>query len=54
MNKYILDMPDENVFIARDDVYVMTIGNSGNIKTTGYDTVSDYLSGKTMDKWETK
>jgi len=43
MNKYILDMPDEKVFVARDDVAVMTI-SGGKVTTNVYDTVSAYVN----------
>ena len=44
MNQLILDMDQDKVFIARDDVYVMTIGKSGSISTDKYDDVSKYLA----------
>lgn len=46
MNKYLLEMPDEKVFVARDDVSVMTIESNGDIKTNVYEDVNTYLAEK--------
>ena len=43
MNTPILNMDQSKVFIARDDVYVMTIGENGEISTEWYDDVSEYI-----------
>ncbi|MBE6668060.1 MAG: hypothetical protein E7607_07125 [Ruminococcaceae bacterium] len=43
MNKYILDMPDEKVFVARDNVSIIAFDKDGNIKTSVYETVSEYI-----------
>ena len=44
MNQLILNMDQSKVFIARDDVYVMTIGTNGAISTSKYETVNEYVA----------